>query len=141
MNTESTNDVTGAPPVRSSDLLDDGILVRLLEMDAAHDKKVEQLEKAIGTAETNLYLDGLLDIVLDALGVPADNTVETNACDIANDTGEWPDGSYCRDFWYWAWWDTKRGESETTIENFPAWVREQLTAESSNDPSSPIARQ
>lgn len=125
-----------AGAVSSTRLLDDGILVRLLEMDAAHDKKVEQLEKAIGAIGTNLYLDGLLDIVLDALGVPADNTIETNACDIANATGEWPEGSYCRDFWFDAWLHTKRGESETTIANFPAWVREQLKAESSNDPSS-----
>ena len=121
-----------AGAVSSTRLLDDGILARLLEMDAAHDKKVEQLEKAIGADGTNLYLDGLLDIVLDALGVPADNTLETNACDIANATGEWPEGSYCRDFWRDAWWNTTRGESETTIANFPAWVREQLKAESSN---------
>lgn len=129
--TKKQPDSAGA--VSSTRLLDDGILARLLEMDASHDKKVEQLEKAIGTYGANLYLDELLDIVLDALGVPADNTVETDACDIANATGEWPEGSYCRDFWYDVWWNTKRGESETTIANFPAWVREQFKAESANE--------
>ena len=38
--------------------------------------------------------------LLDFAGVPADNTVETNACEIANETGEWPRNAICRDSFY-----------------------------------------
>ena len=40
------------------------------------------------------------DLALDLLGVPADNTVETDACGVANATGEWPEWGMCRDYWY-----------------------------------------
>ena len=42
----------------------------------------------------------LLPLALDLLGVPQDNTVETRACEIANETGKWPDGAFCRDWCY-----------------------------------------
>ena len=41
---------------------------------------------------TNLYT-----ILLDLMGVPEDNTVETNACNRANETGKWPKEAFCRD--------------------------------------------
>lgn len=50
----------------------------------------------------------LFETALDLLGVPRDNTAETNACDIANATGQWPDDAYCRDWTYDAWDKCKR---------------------------------
>lgn len=38
----------------------------------------------------------LLDLALDILGEPKDNAGEA-AEEIANETGEWPEGSHCRD--------------------------------------------
>lgn len=40
----------------------------------------------------------LLPLALDLLGVPEDNTVDTRACEIMNETGRWPDGAFCRDW-------------------------------------------
>lgn len=104
----------------------DSILIRLLQLDVSHDKKLKKLEQLISVDNAELHLDGLLDIVLDVLGVPPDNTVETDAVNIANTTGKWPEGSYSRDPFYDAWFAIKRGQSETTVEKFPEWVRAQL---------------
>ena len=57
--------------------------------------------------EMQLDLD-LLDVALDMLDVPADNTVETNAMERADcKTGRLPKGSYCRDWCSDAWMNCK----------------------------------
>ncbi len=53
---------------------------------------------------------GLADDIADLLGVPQDNTVETNACGRANTTGVWPADAYCRDWIYNLWGEVVRGE-------------------------------
>lgn len=53
---------------------------------------------------------GLFDDIADLLGVPTDNTVETNACGRANTTGVWPTDAYCRDWVYNLWGEVVRGE-------------------------------
>ena len=40
------------------------------------------------------------DTLFDIMGLPADNSLETNCCDVANKTGEWPPWGFCRDSWH-----------------------------------------
>ena len=66
-----------------------------------------QLEAAIERECPNLaeHIDymGSGHIAMDLLGVPQDNTVETNACDRANVAGVWPKDAYCRDCFVDMW--------------------------------------
>jgi len=64
----------------------------------------------------------LLDVALDILGWPADNTVETNACERANATGVWPEESFCRD-WIWNLY-TEMVEQFGAVDVFIEHVRE-----------------
>ena len=57
----------------------------------------------------------LIDIVADLLSVPKDNVVEMRADDIANETGEWPDGAYCRDWLHDEWRKVWIGESTIDV--------------------------
>lgn len=98
-------------------------------MYADHEKKVKHLEEVLGADDINLHLDGFIDIILDAIGVPADNTVETSDSDIANATSERPKSSYCRYYYHETWWDTVESWPETTVVDFLAWVHEQLKAD------------
>lgn len=50
----------------------------------------------------------IVDAVLSLIGIPEDNTAETDACAIATTTGVWPEYGYCRDGWYTLWWNKKR---------------------------------
>jgi len=73
----------------------------LLLAQAAHDRKMEELSATLqGFATWDYSFLDVLDLCLDMLGVPSDNTVETRACDIANETGTWPAGAFCRDSCY-----------------------------------------
>ena len=75
------------------------IAKKLLLMQLDHDLKIDRVEKALGASD--LYeafpLD-LMDIVADLLGVPEDT-----GHSVDEDTGEDPEGSYCRD-WVWHYW-------------------------------------
>ena len=75
------------------------IAKKLLLMQLDHDLKIDRVEKALGASD--LYeafpLD-LMDIVADLLGVPEDT-----GHSVDEDTGEDPEGSYCRD-WIWEYW-------------------------------------
>lgn len=62
-------------------------------------------------------LDSIIQHVADLLGIPADNTVETNACDIANRYGAWPKWAYCRD-WLSVLWDRVHWGDTYTVEDF-----------------------
>ena len=80
------------------------VIMRLL-MDAA---TLENWEDRLRAAhvEVSLAIDPF-DCALDLLGIPVDNTVETRACEIATETGEWPKNAYCRDGWYIIWSDLR----------------------------------
>lgn len=72
-------------------------LERLLrEFYAVHDFWEQLVDCGV---EIDLPCD-LLGRLLDLLGVPDDNTVEVNACEIANETGNWPENAICRDSFY-----------------------------------------
>ena len=78
------------------------IALRLLEGHARFDKLYDAL------ADNGVCLDidfGMFEAALDLLGVPEDNTIETNACDVYTKTGKWPDGAYCRDWTFHTWTD------------------------------------
>ena len=72
---------------------------KLLLIQLDHELKIDRIEKALGASD--LYeafpLD-LIDIVADLLGVPEDT-----GHDVDEETGEDPEGSYCRD-WVWHYW-------------------------------------
>lgn len=87
----------GGGTVASSALL--CVARELLKLQRQQDKWHDEIE-ASGHIEINCPIAGnwlLLHLALDILGEPKDNTIETNACEIANETGEWPEGSHCRD--------------------------------------------
>jgi len=73
----------------------------LLLAQAQHDHKMNEFADAVEKYATWDYsfLD-VFDLCLDLLGVPSDNTGDTKACEIANKTGEWPAGAFCRDYCY-----------------------------------------
>ena len=54
-------------------------------------------------------------VLLDIMGLPEDNTVRTNCCDIANSTGKWPDWGFCRDRWTDLVDDVSPGEFVTQV--------------------------
>jgi hypothetical protein len=73
----------------------------LLVAQADHDRKMNEFADAVEKYATWDYsFLEVFDLCLDLLGVPADNTSETRACEIANETGEWPVGAFCRDYCY-----------------------------------------
>lgn len=85
-------------PAISSDML--FVARELLKLQRKQDLWHEEIE-ASGHIQVSDPISGnylLLELALDILGEPKDNTIETNACEIANTTGEWPEGSHCRDF-------------------------------------------
>ena len=71
----------------------------LLLMQLDHSLKIDKVEKVLCVDDLceafPLYL---LDIVADLLGVPEDT-----GHDVDEETGEDPEGSYCRD-WVWHYW-------------------------------------
>jgi hypothetical protein len=106
------NRKTLAPEIMTS-------VVKLLERQKAHDLCCNSL--------TDLgidIMDGLsfdcVDFIADLVGWPPDNTVETNACEIANATGEWPGDAVCRDWIYDAW--NRVTEGSWTVEKFLEYI-------------------
>ena len=90
------------------------IVMRLLEQQLKFDRAANAYREKHGEYSMEIDID-LVEIVADIYGVPQDNTVETDACDIANETGEWPEGAYCRDWLLHCWtnvvegrWDVRR---------------------------------
>ena len=79
------------------------IVMRLLEGQARFDKFYDALE-GVGVYLENVDF-GMFEAALDLLGVPEDNTIEMYPYDICNETGELPDGVYCRDWAFYAWTD------------------------------------
>jgi len=78
----------------------DAMLVRLLEIDAEHYRKVSALGKLVGDAD-RLHIDGILDIVLDVLGVPPE--------EIKCETPNGPIYKFCRDWYRSEWADVIEG--------------------------------
>lgn len=71
----------------------------------------------------------LMDIILDALGIPQDTTGEFEEAYEA--TGHYPPEAYCRDFWYESYLDTvaEKPCAPTSVANFAKWVKQQLAAD------------
>ena len=108
--------------VASGALLGDDLLIKLLEIEIKQSRMHDKLQDLVGGECDNLYAEGIVDVVLDALGVPADNTVETNACDVANATGVWPDWAYCRDSYHEKWYEQTQSMNPSP-KKYIAWVR------------------
>ncbi len=109
-------------PIGSGDLLGDDLLIKLLEIELKQSRMHDKLRDLVGGECDNLYAEGIVDVVLDALGVPVDNTVETNACDVANATGVWPDWAYCRDSYHEKWYEQTQSINPSP-KKYIAWVR------------------
>ena len=108
--------------VASGAVLGDDLLIKLLEIEIKQSRMHDKLQDLVGGECDNLYAEGIVDVVLDALGVPADNTVETNACDVANATGVWPDWAYCRDSYHEKWYEQTQSMNPSP-KKYIAWVR------------------
>ena len=106
----------------------DDLIIKLLRLDAAYDKVAAKymFEESELRDAADTYASGVFDAILDSLGVPPDNTIKTNACDVANVTGAWPWYGFCRDSWVDKWRETAEGTSGISIEQFPDWVRESV---------------
>ncbi len=117
MTTKKTNEVPESrADVRSTRLIGDDLLEKLIEAQSGNRCKCACCDQ---------YESEIEKLVLDALGVPADNTVETNACDIANETGVWPEGAYCRDWAYEKWYNLRR-QKKPNAKKFIAHMRRLL---------------
>jgi hypothetical protein len=91
------------------------LVKKLLALQLANNKFISRMYEQNVTFPPEAEFDAT-DLIADLCGVRADNTVETDACTIANVTGVWPVGAYCRD-WIWdSWQEVVRGES--SIESF-----------------------
>jgi hypothetical protein len=90
--------------------------IAILKAEAEHDKKMDKLAKADFPAD-KLRVD-LLDIVLDMLGVPADNTVEMRQA-FGQEAYDRPD-CICRDCFGSRWSETEK--TEKGIREFVDWV-------------------
>jgi hypothetical protein len=98
--------------------------IRLLQKDFEHNSQIEAMEAAVPGLELEQLKISLLDIVLDMLGVPEDNTCELMEKDgqaALNDPN-----LFCRDCFTEKWCET---ESEDKIRDFVHWVVNQMTHE------------
>lgn len=96
---------------------DDGILIKLLQIEDGLENALEGIDAWIQPNNPfSQCLDQLLDIVLDALGVPPDTTVEHG----------FGKESFCRDVFYFEWLEIRNGNSSRMVEHFPEWVRQTL---------------
>ncbi len=98
MKNQDKSKTEGRGTVVSSDLLH--VARELLKLQRQQDKWLNETE-ACGHIEidepiSSSYL--LLDLALDILGEPKDNTIETNASEVFQETGEIPQGTHCRDY-------------------------------------------
>lgn len=80
--------------------MDDEILIRLLQIEFEHNCRISKHEEVLNT--DNLYID-LLSVVLDAIGVPADNSAKLDP--------EHPD-FFCRDWHYFEFEEIAEGTCE-----------------------------
>jgi hypothetical protein len=78
------------------------VIRMLLAKQAEGESKLSALRDEIEDSLDRIYQDFISaeGAILDILGVPKDNTVETNCCEIATETGQWPEWGYCRDWAY-----------------------------------------
>jgi hypothetical protein len=94
--------------------------IRILQHEAQHDEKMDRVdESGIDTAPWRI---DLIDVALDILGVPADNTVEL--IDKHGQSAYDQPGVFCRDYFYQRW-----GEAEKTqkgIQRYVDWVLQEL---------------
>lgn len=85
-------------------------------------EKLDILER--GASDANIDLDigfcDLMDIALDIIGIPQDNTIEYSDEIYASTT--WPEGAFCRDYATHTW-DECEG-AEDFIEKMIEWKRE-----------------
>lgn len=70
--------------------------------------------------EADRFYVTLIDHVADLLGVPPDNTVESNVCEIADQSGDWPSWGCSRDYVYNRWGDVCDGE--ISVREFVEWL-------------------
>ena len=78
------------------------IIKALLKREAELNDKLSELRDEIEDQLDWIRQDCISaeGMILDILGVPEDNTVTTNVCEIASKTGVWPEWGYCRDWAY-----------------------------------------
>jgi len=92
-------------------------VMELLEIQLAHDRAIDDKFELRERLELPCDLTvNLLDVIADCCGVPKDNTIETNASNIAMSTGVYPEGVYCRDWLLNEFRDVTEGKS--TLESF-----------------------
>lgn len=81
-----------------------------------------KLLRCASLSSTKAIESELVDIALDLLGAPQDNTAETGACDVANSAGEWPEWAYSRDPLYAAW-DDLGHNADRFVGFVEAWIK------------------
>ncbi|TAK95431.1 MAG: hypothetical protein EPO07_15490 [Verrucomicrobia bacterium] len=109
----------------SVSVLSNSVLVKLLQVDAEHNRVIEELERHkldLGPLKIDLC-----NIVLDALGVPADNTVQQVEKHGHNKGYEQLD-TFCRDWLSERWFDLIHGRvvSKKEINEYLLWVQGQM---------------
>jgi hypothetical protein len=94
--------------------------VRLLELETEHDEKIDKLETS-GIEADPLRVD-LLEVALDMLGVPPDNTVEMHEAH-GQECYDRPD-CFCRDLFGRRWGQTEK--TKKGIQCYVDWIVHEL---------------
>lgn len=91
------------------------IVKELLKRQKEFDDFIERLSAV--DVQINFEID-LLELALDIMGVPADNTAEKpESFAIASNTNVWPEDLYCRDWAINSWF-----EQDQDVDNFISYV-------------------
>jgi hypothetical protein len=110
-------------PSEAIRLVDEKIFVEVLRIEAEHNRKIDAMEKAVKGLDLSRLKLGLLDTVLDALGVAGDNTVEMEKR-YGQNPDNWPAEAMCRDCYHDKWYELPK-TTKSEIKEFLRFVAEQ----------------
>lgn len=86
------------------------IVMRLLEIQLIHHNAIERLS-AVGLELPEDVEVDVLDLIADLCGVPEDDTGEMEVWEHVQETGEWPEGTYSREWILDEWTKVQNGDA------------------------------
>lgn len=92
----------------------------LLEIEAMHSRRIWDMERVSGMEMDKLQID-LLDVALDLLGVPPDNTIQQEE-KYGHQGMLKRDDTFCRDLFCERWSEIVDSGNTEEVAAFPRWV-------------------
>ena len=103
--------------------MQDALLIHLLQLQFRHEQKMREF----GTKLDFSYFDiDLVKPVLDAIGLPRDNTVDQNEKHGYPAYVDHPD-TFCRDYWSGAFYDMVENGTPDECAAYISWVRKEYS--------------